>query len=153
MLADVLRFANLFLFAIVIGTYTFEWIVVSSAVRGLPPERSAQLHDALFHHLPNRYMPWAGAGSGVAALILIILQRQPGTSTAFYVAGFVLGLTSAVATFRYSRVIDVKISAWLADPGSADYASLRRRWDRLIAFRAPMGLLGFACYVVATLTV
>ena len=43
------------------GTYTFEWIVVTAAAKGLPPDRSAQLHDALFHHLPNRYMPW-GAG-------------------------------------------------------------------------------------------
>jgi hypothetical protein len=152
-LVDFLRFANLFLFAIVMGTYTFEWLVVSRAVRGRPPERSAEIHDALFHHLPNRYMPWAGITAAIATAILIVLGRQSGLSTAFYAAGLVLGLTSAVTTFRFSRKIDLEISAWRSDPTSGDYSSLRRRWDRLIAFRAPLGQLGFACFVVATLAI
>jgi hypothetical protein len=152
MFVDILRFATVFLFALVVGTYTFEWIVVGAAAKALPPDRSAQLHDALFHNLPNRYMPWAGATSGAAALLLIILGHQSGRSTTFYAVGFGLGLISAVTTFMFSRVVDLQIGALLPDPDPAQYGSLRRKWDRLIAFRAPVGLCGFASYVVATLT-
>ena len=150
---DIFRFGNLFFFAFVVGTYTFEWIVVTAALKGLPIERAAQFHDALFHHLPNRFMPWAGALGGTSAIILIILDNQSGTSEAFYVAGAVPALSSAVITFTLSRRIDLQIGALLPNPDPAEYGRLRRRWDRLISIRAPMGQIGFACYVLATLTV
>jgi hypothetical protein len=148
---DALRFANLFLFALVAGTYTFEWLVVSSAVRPLPRDRSAQLHDALFHHLPNRYMPWAGGGGGLAALALIVAGDQSDTSTLLYSAGFTLVFASAIVTFALSRRVDKQISEVAAHPDPALYDPLRHRWDQLIALRAPLGLLGFACCIAAAL--
>ena len=151
---DALVFLNLFGCGIVTGTYTFELLVVVSATNTAPPALSAQIHRALFSHLPNRFMPWMGMSGGLAAIALLIVEDGlSGTATALYAIGEVFWVATFVILVGMSRPIDKKITRWVETSfPEEEYPATRKHWDRLMFVRGPLGLAAFALFILATLS-
>lgn len=152
---DVLLFVNLLCCGIVAGTYTFEMLVVVPAASAAPPALSAQIHRALFGHLPNRYMPWlANAGAlAVVALLAFESDRLSDTATLLYAIGFVCWTVTLVILVAMSRPIDRQITQWAeTEVPEKEYVAARRRWDHLMFTRGPFGLAALCCFVAASLS-
>jgi hypothetical protein len=151
---DVLVFINLLCCGIVTGTYTFEMVVVVPATNAAPPLLSAQIHRALFSHLPNRFMPWLGIGGGLAAVALLLFADDlTGTATALYAVGVACWVSTFVILVGMSRSIDKQITEWVETSfPEAEYPATRKRWDRLMFTRGPLGLAAFSCFIVAAIS-
>jgi hypothetical protein len=151
---DVLVFLNLLCCGIVQGTYTFEMVVVVTALNDAPTELSAQIHRALFSHLPNRFMPPLGVIAGLSALALILFDDDlTDTATALYAVGIPCWVATFVILVGMSRPIDKKITHWAETSVSeAEYPATRKRWDRLMFARGPLGLAAFSCFIAASVS-
>jgi hypothetical protein len=153
---DILRFINILGCAIVQGTYTFEMVVVVSALKEAPTTLSAQIHRALFSHLPNRHMPTSGIPGGLAAIILLAAGGDNVSTQAkvlYAIAIPIWLVTFAILVFR-SRPLDKKITRWV-ESGSVreeEYQVARRSWDRLMYTRGSLGLVAFGLFIAAALS-
>lgn len=153
-MADLLAFVNLLGCGIVTGTYVFEMLVVTAALRLVPEEVSAQVHSAFIGHLPNRYMPLCGSLGGFSAVALVLLGDVSDSGRVFYLAGIVSWVSTFVLLFGVSHPIDVKINAWV-EAGRVprdEYADARRRWDRFIFIRGTIGLAALSLFIIAALS-
>ncbi len=151
---DVLRFLNLVCCGIVTGTYTFEMVVVIPAVNAAPTKLSAQIHRALFSHLPNRHMPPCGITGGLAAVALLTFggDRVSPRAKQLYARGLLAWIPTFGILVGLSRPLDKKITGWVETTLPEDeYPAVRKQWDRLMYARGPLGLLGFSLFVAATL--
>jgi len=152
---DLLESINLFCCGIVTGVYVFEMVVVVSAVNAAPIELSAQIHRALFSHLPNRFMPWLGVGGGVAALALLAFEEgglSP-TATVLYAVGTVCWFTTFVILVGISRGIDKKITVWVETSlPEREYPATRKRWDQLMYTRGALGLVAFSLFTAGAMS-
>jgi hypothetical protein len=150
----LLRWLNVVGCGVVQGTYTFEMIVVVPALSEAPPELSAQIHRALFKHLPDRYMPYFGTIGGLSALGLIFFggDQVSGKAKALYAIGAPFWFSTSVILLRESRPIDKQISAWVETSFPADeYPAIRKKWDGLMYRRGPAGAIGFGSFVAAAI--
>jgi hypothetical protein len=150
---EALRFLNLLCTGVVSGTYVFELLVVVPALAAAPEGLSAQVHRALFSHLPNRYMPLVGVTGGMAAALVLVLDESvTGTARALYIAGLAMWGVTFVLLAGFSRPIDKTIARWgETDLPAGEYGPIRAAWDRLMMIRGPLGLAAFACFIVAAL--
>jgi hypothetical protein len=151
---DVLVFVNLFCCGIVTGVYVFEMVVVVAAVDAVPTQLSAQIHAALFSHLPNRFMPWLGISGGLAAIALLIFEDDlTDAATTLYAAGSLCWVGTFIILAGMSRPIDKKITGWVETSlPDGEYAATRKRWDRLMYTRGPLGLAAFSLFIIAVLS-
>ena len=150
---DVLAFLNLLCCGIVQGTYTFEMVVVVPALSAAPTPLSAQIHRALFSHLPNRFMPWCGIIGGLSAGYLLAFGDVSGTAQVLYAIGIVPWVVTFVILVGFSRPIDKTITHWAERTLPEDqYPATRKRWDRLMYTRGPLGLIGFSLFIAAALS-
>ena len=152
---DVLVFLNLFCCGIVTGTYTFEMVVVVPATNAAPPLLSAQIHRALFSHLPNRFMPWLGITGGLAAIALLVFESDSlsDTATILYAIGAACWIVTFVILVFMSRPIDKQITEWVETSfPETEYPAVRRRWDQLMFTRGTFGLAALACFIAAPLS-
>jgi hypothetical protein len=148
----VLRFLNIVGCGIVQGTYTFEMFVVVSALNEAPPELSAKIHRALFKKLPDRYMPWFGTTGGLAALALLLFGGEKISPTArrLYAIGAPFWFSTSIILLGQSRPIDKQISAWVETSFPEEqYPAVRKKWDRLMYTRGPLGAIGYSSFVAA----
>jgi Domain of unknown function (DUF1772) len=152
---DVLVFLNLLCCGIVTGTYVFEMVVVVPATGAAPPLLSAQIHRALFSHLPNRFMPWLGITGGLAAVALLVFESDSlsDSATVLYAVGIAFWLCTFVILVGMSRPIDKQITQWVeTNFPESEYPAVRRRWDTLMFTRGPLGLAALACFIAAPLS-
>lgn len=152
---DVLVFLNLLCCGIVTGTYTFEMVVVIPATNAAPPLLSAQIHRALFSHLPNRFMPWLGITGGLTAIALLVFETESlsDTATLLYAIGAACWTATFVILVFMSRPIDKQITGWVETSfPEAEYPAARKRWDRLMLTRGPLALAALACFAAAPLS-
>ncbi len=155
-LVDILRFVNILGCAIVQGTYTFEMVVVVSALNEAPTTLSAQIHRALFSHLPNRHMPPSGILGALAAIALLAFGGDSISTQAkvLYAVGIPFwAVTFGILVFA-SRPLDKKITR-MVESGTvpeAEYKVARRQWDRLMFIRGPLGFVGFGLFIAAALS-
>ena len=151
---DVLVFVNLFCCGIVTGTYTFEMVVVVPATNAAPALESAKIHRALFSHLPNRFMPWLGIAGGLAAVALLLFEGDlSDTATLLYAIGVASWVATFVILVGMSRPIDKKITEWVETSfPEAEYPATRKRWDRLMFTRGPLGLAALSLFIIASLS-
>jgi hypothetical protein len=150
---DALVFLNLFCSGIVVGTYCFELLVVIPATRAVPSLLSAQIHGALFSHLPNRYMPFLGVMTAVGAVALLAFEDVSDTARLLYGLGLAAWAGTLVIVAGFSRPLDKQIVAWeqTALP-EEDYAVARKKWNTLMVMRGPLGVAGFSCFLAASLS-
>lgn len=136
------------------GVYTFEMVVVVPAVNAVSTLESAKIHKALFSHLPNRFMPWLGMGGGFAAIALLLFEDDlSDTATLLYGIGIACWAATFVILAGMSRPIDKKITEWVETSLPEDeYAPTRKRWDRLMYTRGPLGVAGFSLFIAAALS-
>ncbi len=154
-LVKVLRFLNLMGCGVVQGTYTFEMVVVVPALNEAPPELSAQIHRALFKHLPNRFMPWFGTVGGLSALALLLFGGDEVSPQAkrLYALGAPFWFSTSVILLRLSRPIDKQISTWVETSlPESEYPATRKAWNRLMYIRGPLGAAGFASFIAAAVS-
>lgn len=150
-----LVFINLLCCGIVTGVYIFEMVVVVPAVNAAPTQLlSAQIHAALFSHLPNRFMPWLGISGGLAAVALLLFEDDLSDSaTALYAIGVACWVATFVILVGMSRGIDKTITRWVETSlPEAEYPATRKRWDGLMYTRGPLGLAALSCFIAAALS-
>ncbi|MFZ0380530.1 MAG: DUF1772 domain-containing protein [Solirubrobacteraceae bacterium] len=152
---NLLRFLNVACCGIVTGTYTFEMVVVVPATNAAPAEQSAHIHRALFKNLPNRFMPWLGITGGASAIYML---ARPGDAVSkrarrLYAVGVPAWLATFIILVGFSRPLDKEISTMAETRvDENEYWAARKRWDRLMFSRGPLGLLGLSAFIAAALT-
>ena len=150
---DALIFLNLLCCGIVTGTYAFEMMVVIPATSSVPDQLSAQIHGALFSHLPNRYMPWLAISAGISALALLFFADVTDTGAVLYGVGSAAWAATSVILVGFSRPLDKQITDWArTQVPEGEYAAARKKWNRLMITRGPLGLLSFSCFIAASLS-
>ena len=153
MLLDLLRFVNLFTWAIVSGVVVCVLMNAIPAMGRLTPAESVRVHQAMLTDLLDRYMPALNITSNVAAILILIFFFRDLTTVAiaFYAVGLVVGLLLSIPAAAYK--IPTNRALAKLEPGvvPADYAQTRQRWDRIHVVQTSAALVALACFIIAAL--
>jgi hypothetical protein len=146
-----LKFINISSTAIVAGGQLFALRVIIPAMRGLPPQASAPLHQAMLVELPHKYLGPAGMFSAASAIGILAWEPSlPPLAAAFLLLGLVAWLAVAIAS-----IINRRVNLRIADLSSGDiateYPRMRRVWEQLHAVRTAASLFVLSCYVASGL--
>lgn len=146
---DVLRFLSLFCAGIATGT----WLVAQRALipmrRELPSEGAIHLHVVTSREI-DRYQPACTALATISGLLLVV----PGlaadrASTLWTASGFACMLGASLTSMLRNMPINRRIASWPRGSVPAEYPALQAQWIRGNLVRTVLGVVGFACYVLA----
>lgn len=150
-LLEVLRFINVFSAAIAAGTLVMVLVVLIPMVRKFSPRMGLELHQAMDPRV-DRYVPASVAVSGIAALLILVLQRNaPTVSTVFTIAGLLGTMGVGVVALGFNVRINRRIREWSVESIPPEYREVRERWNAGHAVRTASGVLALAAYIIAAL--
>jgi hypothetical protein len=149
---DVFRGLNLFLGGVLAGGMLFELLVVLPASRPMAFGELVQMH----RHTAHRSLPFTlanGAASGLAAIVVLILEHDFGHASAWLtLIGIVVLLCGAASTVTlYLPVFQTtdRLTAEVTPELAADVAA---RWSRAQLVRTTFYAGAFALFVAAAVT-
>jgi hypothetical protein len=146
-----LKFVNVTSTAIVAGGQLFALRVIIPAMRDLPPQASAPLHQAMLVDLPHKYLGPIGMLSAISAIGILVWERTlPPLAVALLLLGLVAWLAVAIPSI-INRRVNIKIADLSADDVSAQYPQMRQTWERLHVVRTAASLFVLSCYVASGL--
>lgn len=148
---EVLRFVNIFCAGIAAGTFVMVLVALIPLVRGLQPADGLRVHQTI-DPLIDRYNPAAVAVAALAAVIILVLDRNLSSAASLlYSVGLLGNLGVAIMSLGFNMRINRLMGNWSLSDVPAEYSALRERWNRFHAIRTTCGLLALACYILATL--
>ena len=153
---------NLFTAGIVAGGLIHAWKLIVGGLRELPQVTQVRVHQGMLFLTPDRFMQPCGltaAGTGIALLILQIIQDGPLNVSALTIASdvfLVLGLLGNLGVAITSRYFGTRINAiiatWSLDAIPPEYPAMRRKWDKTHFIRMSCGITAFLGYLLGFLT-
>jgi hypothetical protein len=146
---EIFRGLNLFLGGVLAGGMLFELIVVLPAARPMASRELVQMH----RHTAHRSLPFTlanGLASGVAAIVVLILEHDFGHASAWLtLAGIIVLLCGAASTvtlylpvFQTTDRLTVEVTPELA-------SDVQARWTRAQLVRTTFYAGSFALFVTA----
>ncbi len=152
MLLDVLRFINIFGWAIVAGGIGMVFMVVIPGMRRMKAAESLQVHRAMLSDLLDRYLPLANTIACIAAILILILYRNLTTVTIIsYITGLVASLLVTVPGILFKIPTNRKFARLDAGMVPEDYPELRQRWDTIHILQTLSAAIALACFIIAAL--
>ena len=105
-----------------------------------------------------RVLPPASILAGLTGIsLLVVKDPQASQWEILYLIATVSMASLGISTGTISHPINIAISKWPIDTllsassVPADYARMRRRWDRIMVGRAAFGVVAFVSYLLATI--
>lgn len=149
----LLRFVNSLAAGVEAGGQLFVLTSVLPAARSATPVDSARLHRDLLIEGPYRFIIPAHFISMFTAIATLPFLARNGrrSSIGLTLAGIAsLGVITFIS-IRFEFPINRTVAGWPSDRVSEEYASLRRRWDTIHAFRTALGVTALGCFTLAAL--
>jgi uncharacterized membrane protein len=151
--AEIFRGLNLFLGGVLSGGMLFELLVVLPMARPLPFGELVPVH----RHTAHRSLPFTlanGVASGVAAIVVLILEHDFGHASAWLtLIGIVVLLCGAASTVTLYLPV-YKTTDGLEGEATADLAAdVLKRWSRAQRVRTMFYTGAFALFVSAAVLV
>ena len=143
----IAQFANLLLFALVMGVFWGTWFSLSRSIAAITPDAFLQIGHIMIRNLggPMSVLLPAALASSVVVLILLFRRKR---IAAFYLAmaGLLLMVAALTITLAVNVPIDVLINQWTVNTLPGDWTAIRDRWQFFHTIRtfASVGGLGFA---------
>lgn len=148
-ITNLVRFANLVLAGTLTGNEFGTLVAVHPALEELSPAERIRAEQAVTRRL-GAIMPF-WMGSTVVSCVLTALSSRGSAG----LGRTLLGTACFVTMLTSTRIGNVPINERLLeldpDNDQEEFVALRRRWDRLHAFRVTLNILGAACLVSGTL--
>ncbi len=144
---EVMRALNLVMAAMMAGGLTMVMAAVVPTFRRLPDRLSVRLHREV-----DRYVDVPLPIFTVLTFATTIpLLLDDGTATGLVAAAAACTAVVAVGSHFVNRPMNLRLKAWEGEPVAAQYARLRRSWDRAHAARTAAGLVALICLIAALL--
>jgi uncharacterized membrane protein len=149
----IAQFANIVLFALVMGVFWGTWFSLSRSIASITPEGFLEIGHTMIGNLgaPMSVLMPATLLSSVPVLIALFRRRRLG---AFYLAmaGLLLMVLALVITLVVNVPIDYVINEWTRDTLPSDWATTRDRWEFYHTIRTLASLGGFGCVLASALS-
>jgi hypothetical protein len=150
---DFLRLVTIFCAAISAGSLVMGFVMVTRTARKMTPP----VRDALYQSidtLPDSSVRFCAVASAIAALAVLVVQRDLKTFSAILTLVGLAGMVVVIAVSEAGSIpLGRKLSKPSAEAGSADNLKLRLQWDRYNRTRAAAGAFAVICFVLAALVV
>jgi uncharacterized membrane protein len=148
----IAHFANILLFALVMGVFWGTWFSLSRSIGSIRAETFLEIGHTMIDNLGRPMSILMPAALISSVLLIIVLSRQRPAS-AFYLAIASCALMSAalVITLAVNVPIDVEINRWTVDTLPADWTDTRDRWELFHTLRTFAAIGAFACAVASAL--
>lgn len=149
MATEIFRGLNLFLAGVLAGGMLFELLVVLPAARPMAFGELVQMH----RHTAHRSLPFTlgnGLSSGIAAIVVLILEHDFGHATAWLtLIGIVVLLCGAASTVTLYLPV-FQTTDTLTGEATPELASrVEARWSRAQLVRTTFYVGSFALFVSA----
>lgn len=143
----IAQFANLLLFALVMGVFWGTWFSLSRSIASIRPETFLEIGHTMIGNLggPMSLLMPAALVSSVVLLIVLFRQRR-GAAFNLAAASLALMVGALAVTLAVNVPIDGQINQWTVNTLPPDWAATRDRWELYHTIRTfvSMGALGFA---------
>lgn len=145
MALEIARFVNLLLAGLLAGNEFGTWAAVHSALEKLiTPERIRAEQEVTRRYA--KIMPF-WMSSAIASCLAVLVSSRKTSSFLPTLLGTVCFVAMLVSTIFGNVPINDRVLELSPEDDSEEFVRLRKRWDRLHAFRVLMNVtgLGFLC--------
>jgi uncharacterized membrane protein len=143
----IAQFANVVLFALVMGVFWGTWFSLSRSIASVTPETFLEIGRVITANVAGP-MGLLMPAALLSSLLVAVLLARRGRGPALYLALAGLGLMAGalVVTLTVNVPIDREIVEWTATTLPPDWMAARDRWQLYHTIRtfASIGALGFA---------
>jgi uncharacterized membrane protein len=148
----IAQFANVVLFALVMGVFWGTWFSLSRSIASINPATFLDIGHTMIANLgrPMSILMPTALISSVFVIILLFRHRRVG---GLYLAlvSFALMVSALVITLAVNVPIDDTISQWTVTTLPADWAATRDRWEYYHTIRTFASVGGLACAIASAL--
>jgi uncharacterized membrane protein len=148
----IAQFANVVLFALVMGVFWGTWFSLSRSIASITPTSFLEIGHVMIANLgrPMSILMPAALISSVLLLIVLFRQRR---DEAFYVAvaSFLLMVVGLVVTLVIKVPIDYEINQWTVNTLPVDWTATRDRWQFYHTIRTFASIMALACAIASAL--
>lgn len=149
----IAQFANVVLFALVMGVFWGTWFSLSRSIASITPDSFLEIGHVMIANLgrPMSILMPAALISSVLVLVALFRQRR---EKAFYLAviSFLLMVGALVVTLGVNVPIDDEINRWTANTLPVDWTATRDRWQFFHTIRTFASVMALACAVASALS-
>jgi uncharacterized membrane protein len=143
----ITQFANILLFALVMGVFWGTWFSLSRSIASITPAVFLEIGHIMIANLgrPMSILMPAALFSSVL-LLIVVFRRERGAAIYLALASLLLMAGALMVTLAVNVPIDREISQWTVTTLPADWTVTRDRWEFYHTIRtfASVGALGFA---------
>jgi uncharacterized membrane protein len=148
----IAQFANILLFALVMGVFWGTWFSLSRSIASITPEAFLEIGHIMIANLGKPMSILLPAALIASVLVLTVLFRHRRVA-AFYLAlaSLLLMVGALVVTLAVNVPIDYEINQWTATTLPADWMAIRDRWQFYHTIRTFAAVGSFACAIASAL--
>jgi uncharacterized membrane protein len=143
----IAQFANVVLFALVMGVFWGTWFSLSRSIASITPESFLEIGHVMIANLggPMSVLMPAALISSVVVLILLVREAR-GWAVYLTLVSLLLMVAALVVTLSVNVPIDYEINQWTTNTLPPDWTMRRDRWQFYHTVRtfASVGSLGCA---------
>lgn len=151
-LVAILRFITIFCAGVGSASLWTILIVAVPIARRIPSPGGLFIRQNI-DPLMDRFNPICVGLAAVAGIVILILHHNLSTASGvFTVIGVVSMLGIIGISLRLAAPITHRLATLSPESAATELPTLAEQWDRFQALRTACGLIGFASFVIASLT-
>jgi uncharacterized membrane protein len=143
----IAHFANILLFALVMGVFWGTWFSLSRSIAAITPQAFLEIGHLMIRNLggPMSVLLPAALASSLVVVILLFRRRRI-AAFSLAMAGLLLMVAALAVTLAVNVPIDDQINQWTVTTLPDNWTVIRDRWEFFHGIRtfASVGALGFA---------
>jgi uncharacterized membrane protein len=143
----IAQFANILLFALVMGVFWGTWFSLSRSIAAITPQAFLEIGHLMIRNLggPMSVLLPAALASSLVVVILLFRRRRI-AAFSLAMAGLLLMVAALAVTLAVNVPIDDQINQWTVTTLPDNWTVIRDRWEFFHGIRtfASVGALGFA---------
>jgi uncharacterized membrane protein len=146
------QFANVLLFALVMGVFWGTWFSLSRSIASITPQSFLEIGHIMIANLGKPMSILLPVALMSSVLLLAVLFRERRVA-AFYLAlaSLLLMVGALIVTLAVNVPIDDEINRWTVTTLPADWTVTRDRWQFYHTIRTFAAVGGLACAVASAL--
>jgi len=145
-----IRAINLMMAAMMAGGLTMVMLALVPTFHRLPARLAVELHRGVDRYV-DVPLPIFTVLTFVTSIPLVLGGSSPAGARVLVAAAAGGAVVVALSSHLINRPMNLRVKSWDPDRVPAEYAGLRRAWDRAHAFRTVAGVCSLVCLIVAML--